>query len=417
MVKNATFLQSLRRTCIIFIAANYFCEKESGMDSISDKIIELVQQARRSVARNVNSVMVFTYYHIGKLLVEEWQQGEKRAEYGAQLIANVSADLTKVFGRGFSVDNLERMRKFFLIYSNCSKGLRNSTVFQKSANSLRKSDDPPISATVSRKSGNIRKSSSVMRKSDEFPKSQSVSGILESEADVCFLPISWTHYSFLLRIKDEMERQFYEIESFQNQWSVRELERQFNTGLFERLAVGKNQTEILRLAKEGQIVEQPEDLLKDPLILDFLGLESSSDYTETELETAIINQIEKFMLELGKGFFFGGRQVRFSFNEEHYFVDLVFYNRFLKCFVLIDLKIGKLKHQDLGQMQMYVNYYDRFVKQDDENSTIGIVVCKTKEDAMVEITLPENNRQIFASQYETILPTRKQLIELLNKQQ
>jgi predicted nuclease of restriction endonuclease-like (RecB) superfamily len=211
-----------------------------------------------------------------------------------------------------------------------------------------------------------------------------------------------------------MERQFYEVESFQNQWSVRELERQFNTGLFERLAMGKNKSEILRLAKEGQIVEKPKDLMKDPLILDFLGLESSSNYTETELETAIINQIEKFMLELGKGFFFGGRQVRFSFNEEHYFVDLVFYNRFLKCFVIIDLKIGKLKHQDLGQMQMYVNYYDRFVKQPDENNTIGIVVCKTKEDAIVEITLPENNRQIFASQYETILPTKKQLIELLN---
>jgi hypothetical protein len=153
--------------------------------------------------------------------------------------------------------------------------------------------------------------------------------------------------------------------------------------------------------------------MKDPLILDFLGLESSSNYTETELETAIINQIEKFMLELGKGFFFGGRQVRFSFNEEHYFVDLVFYNRFLKCFVVIDLKIGKLKHQDLGQMQMYVNYYDRFIKQPDENNTIGIILCKTKEDAIVEITLPENNRQIFASQYETILPSKKQLIELL----
>ena len=354
---------------------------------ISGKIIALVEQARQAVAKNVNFAMVFTYYHIGRILVEEWQQGEKRAEYGTQLLTNVSADLTNTFGKGFSVQNLERMRNFFLLYSNFSKELRDSAVFQKS--------------------------STVMRKFDESQNSSTVLGISENIENVHFLPISWSHYSFLMRIKNEIERQFYEVESFQNQWSVRELERQFNTGLFERLAVGKNKSEIMRLAKEGQIVEKPKDLMKDPLILDFLGLEGNSNYTETELETAIINQIEKFMLELGKGFFFGGRQVRFSFNEEHYFVDLVFYNRFLKCFVIIDLKIGKLKHQDLGQMQMYVNYYDRFVKHPDENSTIGIILCKTKEDAIVEITLPVDNCQIFASQYETILPSKNQLIELL----
>jgi predicted nuclease of restriction endonuclease-like (RecB) superfamily len=361
--------------------------KDKIMNNISDKIIALVEQARQSIVKNVNSAMVFTYYHIGKILVEEWQKGEKKAEYGTQLVANISANLTKTFGKGFSTDNLERMRKFFLLYSNSSKELRSSAVFQKSAIVLRISDDSQISANTLR--------------------------IFDSEQKIKFLPIGWSHYLFLMRIKDEAERQFYEIESFQNQWTLKELERQFNTGLFERLAMSKNKSEILQLAKEGQIVEQPKDLVKDPLILDFLGLESRSSYTETELETAIINQIEKFMLELGKGFFFGGRQVRFSFNEEHYFVDLVFYNRLLKCFVLIDLKIGKLKHQDLGQMQMYVNYYDRFVKQQDENNTIGIVLCKTKEDAIVEITLPKNNRQIFASQYETILPSKEQLIELL----
>jgi len=371
------------------------------MNNISDKIIILIEQARQAVAKNVNSAMVFTYYHIGRMLVEEWQQGEKRAEYGTQLLATVSADLTKTFGKGFSIPNLERMRNFFLIYSKSSNSLRESAVFENSS-------------TVSKISGEFENSSTVSKNSEDFENSSTVSRNSDGVPDIRFLPITWSHYSFLMRIKNEIERQFYEVESFQNQWSVRELERQFNTGLFERLAISKDKSEIMRLAKEGQIIEQPKDLIKDPLILDFLGFEGRSSYTETELETAIINQIEQFMLELGKGFFFGGRQVRFSFNEEHYFVDLVFYNRHLKCFVLIDLKIGKLKHQDLGQMQMYVNYYDRFVKQDDENSTIGIVICKTKEDAIVEITLPENNRQIFASQYETILPTKKQLVKLLN---
>jgi len=247
------------------------------MNGISDKIIALVEQARLAISKNVNSVMVVTYYHIGRMLVEEWQKGEERAEYGTQLLANVSADLTKVFKKGFSVQNLERMRSFFLIYSKSSSLLRDSDVFQKSSNGLRIFENNP-----------------------------------------CFLPIPWSHYLFLMRIKDETERQFYEVESFQNQWILKELERQFNTGLFERLAVSKNKSEVMRLAKEGQIIEQPQDLIKDPLMLDFLGLAGKSSYTETDLETAIINQIEKFMLELGKGFFFGGRQVRFSFNEEHY---------------------------------------------------------------------------------------------------
>jgi predicted nuclease of restriction endonuclease-like (RecB) superfamily len=319
--------------------------------------------------------MVFTYFHIGKLLVEEWQQGEKRAGYGENLLKSVSANLTGKLGKGFSVQNLERMRNFFLLYSNSSKELRDSDVFVKSPNTLRISD---------------------------------------ASFSINLLPVSWSHYLFLMRIKNEQERQFYEIESYQNQWTLEELERQFNTGLYERLSVSKNQEEILKLSREGQIIAKPKDLMKDPLVLDFLDLKSDTSYTETDLETAIINQIEKFMLELGKGFFFGGRQVRFSFNEEHYFVDLVFYNRILRCFVLLDLKIGKLKHQDLGQMQMYVNYYDRFVKQSDENSTVGIVICKTKEDAIVEITLPKDNDQIFAAQYETIIPSKEILKRVIN---
>ena len=194
------------------------------------------------------------------------------------------------------------------------------------------------------------------------------------------------------------------------------MERQFNSGLFERLALSKNKEGILELAKKGQIIAKAQDVLKEPLILEFLGLEEKIEYSENELESAIINQIEKFILELGKGFFFGGRQVRFTFDEEHYRVDLVFYNRILQCFVLLDLKIGKLTHQDLGQMQMYVNYYDRFEKSETENPTIGIILCKDKNKSLVEITLPKNNNQIFASKYQTVLPSKEDFQKLLNSQ-
>jgi predicted nuclease of restriction endonuclease-like (RecB) superfamily len=317
--------------------------------------------------------MVLTYYNIGKLIVEEFQHGAQRAAYGKNVLSEISADLTQRFKKGFSVQNLERMRNFYLMYSNSSNELRNSDVFEKSPNVLRISD------------GSVK-----------------------------LLPISWSHYLFLMRINDPVERQFYEIESYRNQWKLEELERQFNSGLFERLALSKNKTNILDLARNGQVIEKPDDLYKNPLVLEFLGLDENTSYSETELETAIINKIEHFMLELGKGFFFGGRQVRFTFDEDHFFVDLVFYNRLLHCFVLIDIKIGKLKHQDMGQMQMYVNYYDRYVKLDEENPTIGIILCKDKHDAMVEISLPENKNQLFAAKYQTVLPSKEVLKSILN---
>ena len=212
-----------------------------------------------------------------------------------------------------------------------------------------------------------------------------------------------------MRISNEEERRFYEIETETNKWSVRELTRQINASLYDRLAFSKNKTDVLKLAEKGQIIGNAKDVIKDPYFLEFLNLSEANNYSETDLEQAIINKLEHFLLELGKGFTFVGRQVRFTFDEEHYRVDLVFYNRLLKCFVLIDLKIGKLKHQDLGQMQMYVNYYDRYVKLDEENKTIGIILCKDKKDTMVEITLPENNEQIFASKYELILPSKAEL--------
>ncbi len=218
----------------------------------------------------------------------------------------------------------------------------------------------------------------------------------------------------LMRIDNVEERNFYEIETAQNSWSLRELQRQFNTSLYERLALSRNKNEVKKLSEKGLIIDKAQDSLKDPYVLEFLGLPEETKYSETELEQKLIDKLEHFLLELGKGYTFVGRQVRFTFDDKHFRVDLVFYNRLLQCFVLIDLKIGEITHQDLGQMQMYVNYYDRFVKLDTEDKTIGIILCKKKNDTLVEITLPENNEQIFASKYLTVLPSKKELKKLIN---
>jgi predicted nuclease of restriction endonuclease-like (RecB) superfamily len=208
---------------------------------------------------------------------------------------------------------------------------------------------------------------------------------------------------------DGPERNFYEIEAFLNNWSLRELKRQFDSGLYERLTLDGDKTKILELSQKGQIIEKPQDLIKDPYILEFLGLEEYSKYSETDLEQALINNIESFLLELGKGFTFVKRQERITFDDQHFFIDLVFYNRILKCFIVIDLKIGELKHQDLGQLQMYVNYFDRVVKEVDENPTVGIIICASKNDAVVKMTLPRGNNQLFASKYKLYLPSKEEI--------
>ncbi|CAN5676713.1 PDDEXK nuclease domain-containing protein [soil metagenome] len=352
--------------------------------------VELIQTARQQVVRQTNSLMVFTYFHLGKLIVEQQQSGNVKANYGDEIIKQLSKELTKQFGRGFSEDNLENMRQFYVLYKS-------------------KFELFPISETLSRKSKTNTKTQTLPA---EFKPLQ----ISETSSRVSFIelfPLSWSHYVTLIRIKDEQERSFYEIESAQNNWSVRELQRQFDSGLFERLALSKDKKKIKQLAEKGQIIEKPEDVLKSSYILEFLGLEEKSSYTESDLESAIINKIEHFLLEMGKGFLFGGRQVRFSFDGEDFYVDLVLYNRLLQCFVLVDLKIGKLKHQDIGQMQMYVNYYDRYIKQLFEKPTVGIIICKDKSDAVVEITLPKDNKTIFAKEYKLYLPTKAELKELV----
>lgn len=326
------------------------------------KIAELLQTARQTVVRAVNQTMVYTYYEIGRMIVEDEQKGKERAEYGKQVLKELSKKLTIEFGKGFSVQNLENMRKFYLLYT------------------LDTNSQSPIRISESTNT-----------------------------------TLSWTHYLVLIRIENKDERRFYEIEALNNNWSVRELQRQCDTSLYERLALSRDKQGIKQLAEQGQIIEKPTDILKDPYILEFLNLPEKHQYSESDLEAAIIDKLEHFLLELGKGFTFVARQFRMTIDEKHFRADLVFFNRLLKCFVVIDLKIGELSHQDLGQMQMYINYHDRFVKLPDENKTIGIILCKQKSDVLVEITLPENNDQIFARQYQTVLPDKQMFINVINE--
>ncbi|MCD0474856.1 PDDEXK nuclease domain-containing protein [Flavobacterium sp. EDS] len=343
---------------------------------IFQQVVELLQSARQQVLRTVNSTMVCTYFEIGRMIVEEEQNGKERAQYGKQLLKGLSEQLTKEFGKGFSLRNLEQIRQFYMTYSK-SESLTRILQTQK-AQSL----------------------------TAEFQK-------LDYQTLSSFFKLTFTHYVFLMRIDDENERQFYKIESEKHNWSVRELKRQYDTALYTRLVLSRDKEGILKLSEKGQIIEKPKDLIKDPYILEFLGLPELHQYSESELEDRIINKLEHFLLELGHGFTFVARQKRITFDDKHFRIDLVFYNRILKCFVLIDLKIGELKHQDLGQMQMYVNYYDREMRLEDENKTIGIILCQNKSEAVVRYTLPENNEQIFASKYKTVLPSVEVLKELI----
>lgn len=352
----------------------------------------LIAQAQQAVVRNVNTTMLLTYFEIGRMIVEDELQGKERADYADETLKNLSTDLTKEFGRGYSKTNLEYMAAFFQIYQGRMSLIKPLLPSQSQAKRQK-----PIAQTVS---GQLGKS--------ENQISQTLSGQFKFPFE-----LTWSHYIQLLRIKNEEERNFYEIEAVQNNWSVRELQRQYSSSVYERLALSRNKEKVKQLSKRGQIIEQTTDALKSHYVLEFLGLKEEESYSENDLETAIINKLEHFMLELGKGFLFEGRQRRFTFEGDSFFVDLVFYNRLLKCFVIIDLKIGKLTHQDIGQMQMYVNYYDRKVKSARENKTIGIILCKEENKAVVEFTLPEKNKQIFAKEYKAILPSKASLAKQL----
>ncbi len=345
---------------------------------VAERIERLIADARAHVARSINVAEVITKYEIGRIIVEVVQEGEERATYGKQLLQGVSDLLTERLGDGWSVETLKKCRQFYQIYS--VKGIGPTPSTQLPATDSVYTVDP------------IRKSATLSRKSD---------------ATYSFT-LSWSHYLVLMRIESDAERSFYEIECQKQNWSVRQLQRQYNSSLYERLALSRDKDAVMQLAQEGQTISKPDDILKNPLTLEFLGLKPEAVYSESKLENAIIDKMQQFLLELGKGFLFEARQKRFTFDEENFYVDLVFYNRLLQCYVLIDLKVGKLSHQDLGQMQMYVNYYDRHVKEDFEKPTIGILLCKEKKDALVELTLPKD-ANIYAQQYALYLPDKRTL--------
>jgi predicted nuclease of restriction endonuclease-like (RecB) superfamily len=331
----------------------------SHFEAFYERVAPIIREARTTIMRTIDTTMVKAYWDIGRYIVEEEQQGASRANYGKLLLQDLSQRLTKEFGRGFGITTLEDIRKFYLTY-RLDKG--------------------------SEKSHALR---------GELPR---------------FYPnLSWTHYRLLMRISRLEARLFYEQEANKSNWSSRELERQINTLLFDRLAKSKDKEGLMRLAQQGHEIIKPADAIKDPMVLEFLGLPEAHQWVESKLEQALISNLQHFLLELGKGFAFVARQKRLTLDGKHYYADLVFYHTILKCYVIIDIKTNELTHADLGQMQFYVNYYDQEMLNEGDNPTIGLVLCTEKSDAMVRYTLGEKNKQIFASKYQFHLPTEKEL--------
>lgn len=347
------------------------------IDNLFERVSIVIENTRQMIASTINTGEVYAKYEIGRHIVESEQNGEQRAQYGKHILKDLSEKLTATYGAGWSYSNLRQIRQFYIIYSNLT-----NTVCQI------KNDNRYLSNSVK-----------------QTTKYNNDTNIGLNNLDRPKFSLSWSHYLILMRIENPDERSFYEIECNRQMWSVRQLSRQVNSSLYERLALSRDKDSVIRLAQDGLIVEKPSDIIKNPITLEFLGLKPDAIYTESKLENAIIGKMQHFLLELGKGFLFEARQKRFTFDEQHFYVDLVFYNRLLQCYVLIDLKTDRLSHQDLGQMQMYVNYYDRYMKQEFEKPTIGILLCKEKSDALVQLTLPEE-ANIYATQYSLYLPDK-----------
>ncbi len=347
---------------------------------IYERIREILESARAGVARTVNTMQVVANWLIGREIVEEEQRGRKRAGYGQHLVAELSRRLTSDFGKGYSVTNLEHFRDFYITYPDL------------------------IPAQIS-----------------HAVRGELVIG--HTEGDQTWFPgklhsnVSWTHYRTLLRVDSPDARAFYEIESIKNNWSARELERQRNSLLFERLAKSRDKTGLMKLATKGQEIASPSDVFKDPVVIEFLGLPESHRLVESDLEQALINNLQAFLLELGKGFAFVSRQERITLDGDHFYIDLVFYHTILKCFALIDLKVGKLTHGDLGQMQLYANYFDQERRTEGDNPTLGLILCTDKNDAVVKYLLgPDQSKKIFTSRYKLHLPTEAELATELKRE-
>ena len=323
---------------------------------ISAKLVQdarqIIETARKNAVRSVDFCRVQMYWNLGKRIFEEEQHGKKRADYGAYIVKSLAEKLEVEYGSGFGVRQIERARQFFLLY--------------------------PIASAL---------------------RTQ----------------LNWFQYKMLIAISDPDKREYYELEAVNNAWNGRELERQIGSQLYERLLLSNDKESVLAVARKERIPETPQEIIKDPMVLEFVGLKMNSAFYENDLEGAIISHITDFLLELGKGFSFVARQKRIMLEDDEFFVDLVLYNRLLRCFVVIEIKTGKITHQDLGQLQMYVNYHDRIEKLPDENPTIGILLCAGKNDSAVKMTLPEGNKTILASEYKLYLPTTEQLVDEINE--
>ncbi len=360
------------------------------------RIRQILESARTSAARSVNSAQVVSNWLTGREIVEDEQRGKRKAKYGEKVLSDLSAKLLRDFGRGYSATNLRLCRQFFLSFPILLCRSIHHTVCDELTNPK---DGTPIAIA-------------------SLP-----SEIRHTVCDESWEPghlhpnLSWSLYRHLIRVEASDARSFYEIEAIKNNWSARELERQINSLLFERLAKSKDKAGVIRLAKRGQEVQQARDIFKDPLVIEFLGLPESPRLVESDLENRLISNLQNFLLELGKGFAFVARQQRLTLDGDHFYVDLVFYHVILKCYVLIDLKVGKLTHDDLGQIQLYVNYFDCERRTKGDNPTLGLVPCTDKNDAVVQYTLGENlKKQIFASRYKLHLATEKELRDEIRRE-
>lgn len=356
--------------------------------NIYQRIREILESARVGVARTVNTAQVVANWLIGREIVEEEQHGKKRAGYGETLLMEISKKLTEDFGRGWSVRQLEYCRAFYFAYPVLLGG-------DGKSNAPRAISSPEVISHALR---------------SESPEKTWHPGSLNPN-------LSWTHYRALLKIASQDSRAFYEIEAIRNNWSARELERQINSLLFERLAKSRDKIGLMKLATKGQEIAMPSDVFKDPVVIEFLGLPESPRLVESDLEQALIDNLHAFLLELGKGFAFVSRQERITLDGDHFYIDLVFYHAVLKCYVLIDLKVGKLTHADLGQMQLYVNYFDRERCTNGDNPTLGLILCTDKNDAVVKYLLgPDQSKKIFTSRYKLHLPTEAELAAELKRE-